>query len=124
MTKRGFSLATALFAGLAATTAGGPARAGSTATRCDETGCVHIHCNSTGDRCYRYEGGYGTHRATARCYDCESDEYHAAGGDDRYPNLLCDADGDRCYPSRHRHWDYREDYRRLGFHWDDEGSPE
>src|SRR2546423_1824087 len=35
---------------------GTPAAAGNTATRCGAYGCTAIHCNYTGDRCYRIDG--------------------------------------------------------------------
>jgi hypothetical protein len=120
----GFRPATLLLAGFAVFAAGGTAQAGSTATRCDDKGCVHIHCNSTGDRCYRYVGDYESRHSADRCYDCENDESYSPRDEDAPPNLLCDSDGDRCYPSWRRRWNYREYYRRLGYHWGDEGSPE
>jgi hypothetical protein len=35
-------------------------------------------------------------------------------------HLVCDGDGDRCYPSNTRRWDFRAYYRRLGYRWNDE----
>jgi hypothetical protein len=99
-----------LVVGFAAVVATGSANAGSTATRCDARGCVHVHCNATGDRCYRYSDAGG------------------AWPESRYSTLVarphsravCDPDGDRCYPSQGHRWNFREYYRRLGYRWSDE----
>jgi len=32
-------------------------------------------------------------------------------------HFVCDRDGDRCYSSYAPFWDYREYYRRHGYHW-------
>ncbi|MGH6877317.1 MAG: hypothetical protein ACREHV_08060 [Rhizomicrobium sp.] len=101
---------------LTSLSAGGPAHSGSTATRCEAQACIHVHCNSTGDRCYRYEDT----DADRRCVHCGKDDDHLAAGPD-HGRLVCDSDGDRCYRSASSHWNYREYYRRQGYHWDDEG---
>lgn len=100
--------------------AGRSAFAGSTATRCEARGCVHIHCNSTGDRCYRYEG-YADRAGHSDCKACRDE-----GPDGGYrvraepgAHLLCDSDGDRCYTSYARRWNYRDYYRHRGYRWDD-----
>ncbi|MGH6887609.1 MAG: hypothetical protein ACREHF_00150 [Rhizomicrobium sp.] len=96
----------------------GGASAGSTATRCDAHGCAHIHCNSTGDRCYRYDeySARDGHRDCAGCEDGHEHGYSGRGGSAAH--RLCDSDGDRCYSSDERHWSYREYYRRRGYRWD------
>ena len=103
-------LCTFLLIGFAALGAAGPARAGSTATRCDAHGCVHVHCNATGDRCYRYADGAGL---------SPSGEHYSRRGGAGHSHLVCDDDGDRCYPSHGRRWDFRAYYRGLGYHWGD-----
>ncbi|HEX3664240.1 MAG TPA: hypothetical protein VHU23_03285 [Rhizomicrobium sp.] len=88
----------------------GRANAGSTATRCDAQGCVHIHCNATGDRCYRYSdapSALGEH-------------YPRRSVGAREPHRVCDNNGDRCYSSQGRRWDFRQYYRELGYRWDAE----
>ncbi|HEX4158862.1 MAG TPA: hypothetical protein VHY79_10330 [Rhizomicrobium sp.] len=100
-----------LLTGLAALGTARSAVAGSTAMRCNAHGCVHIHCNSTGDRCYRYSDGYGAPPILDR---------YSGRGPAGYLHLVCDSDGDRCYPSGRRHWDFRDYYRRLGYRWNDE----
>ncbi len=91
-----------------------PASAGDIATRCGAYGCEAIHCNDTGDRCYRVSGygGYGE----GRYY---RSGYRAYGGDGDYEGLhtVCDSDGDRCYRSDEPYWNYREYYRRHGYRW-------
>jgi hypothetical protein len=101
-----------LLIGFAALTSACPAEAGSTATRCNAQGCVHIHCNSTGDRCFRYADGH-------RVAPFEDRNFRYGGAPDPSP-LTCDSDGDRCYPSLGARWNFREYYRRLGYRWNDE----
>ncbi|HEY6578724.1 MAG TPA: hypothetical protein VIY09_05340 [Rhizomicrobium sp.] len=101
--------------------AGRPAHAGSTATRCDAQGCIHIHCNSTGDRCYRYEDPRPAPDAERGCADCSADEGRLAAAVPGHGRSLCDSNGDRCYYSASARWDYREYYRRQGYHWDTQG---
>jgi hypothetical protein len=36
-----------------------------------------------------------------------------------HSGYACDPDGDRCYRSLSPYWDYREYYRRHGYHWID-----
>jgi hypothetical protein len=102
---------------LAALITGGPARAGTTATRCNADGCAYLHCNSTGDRCYRFEDEYHAPWSAAG----RSRSYGPAGGPERGSGrLVCDPDGDRCFRSPDSRWDFREYYRRLGYRWNDE----
>jgi hypothetical protein len=89
----------------AAATIATAASAGSVATRCGADGCQAIHCNHTGDRCRRIDAAY-------------------YGDDDRYGydgyrtrHEVCDSDGDRCYATYDRYWNYREYYRRHGYRW-------
>lgn len=89
------------------------ALAGSTATRCDAHGCTHIHCNATGDRCYRYDDPDGR-SGRSGCAGC-GETFARVGQTSR---RLCDSDGDRCYVSQGRQWDYREYYRRHGYRWE------
>ena len=72
----------------------GPARAGSTATRCDVHGCAHIHCSSTGDRCYRYADGPLVGR----------DHYLPQNTGSGSSHRVCDTDRDRCYLSPGQVW--------------------
>ncbi|MDE2181452.1 MAG: hypothetical protein KGJ78_00370 [Alphaproteobacteria bacterium] len=78
-----------------------------------------LYCDNDGDHCYRVErydrGGY---------YDSDySDRNHYRFyqdfDNDRGTYRVCDSDGDRCYLSREPYWNYREYYRRHGYHWDD-----
>jgi hypothetical protein len=48
-----------------------------------------------------------------RYRDEDQDDYRPA-----YRHYVCDSDGDRCYRTNRDYWDYREYYRRLGYHWD------
>ncbi|HTT83773.1 MAG TPA: hypothetical protein VMF67_09860 [Rhizomicrobium sp.] len=100
-----------LFVLFAVKLSSGVACAGSTATRCDARGCIHVHCNATGDRCYRYSDNDNVRLS----------KDHYLRGASGYSHRVCDSDGDRCYASRGRHWDFREYYRRLGYRWNDEG---
>jgi hypothetical protein len=86
-----------------------PARAGSTAMRCDADGCAFIHCNATGDRCYHYGVGHGLPpgQGIRPLQTGRGGQWHR----------ICDSDGDRCYFAHGRSWDFREYYRRLGYHW-------
>jgi hypothetical protein len=88
-----------------------PACAGLTATRCDTHGCVHIHCNITGDRCYRYADGGSVSRF--------KDHFFWRSGASGHLRRLCDSDGDRCYPSDGPRWSFRDYYRLLGYRWGD-----
>jgi hypothetical protein len=97
----------------------GGATAGSTATRCDSHGCVHIHCNANGDHCYRYDD-YDPRAGRRDCAGCgEGDQalgHRFRAGENSH--RVCDSDGDRCYASRATHWNYRVFYRRHGYRWD------
>jgi hypothetical protein len=86
-----------------------PAEAGNVATRCGYDGCEAIHCNYTGDRCHHVDGDYD--RVGYR------DDYGYG-----YGRLVCDSDGDRCYRSSEPYWNYREYYRRHGYHWNGHGE--
>ena len=103
-------LAAFLLIGLAAVETADPAHAGSTATRYDARGCVHIHCSATGDRCYRYADGLPSFR------DIYLRRKDVVGN----LHMVCDGDGDRCYPAHGRIWDFRAYYRWLGYRWNDE----
>ncbi|MDR3526431.1 MAG: hypothetical protein P4L57_04060 [Rhizomicrobium sp.] len=60
------------------------------------------------DRDYdnRYDRGYE-----------DRDGYRDSDWSGRGLRYVCDSDGDRCYASESRYWDYREYYRRHGYHW-------
>ena len=126
----GLVFGASLLAGLAGAT---PAEAGNIATRCTSYGCEQIHCNDTGDRCY-HVGGYYRSGYYRSAYYSTGDRYgnryrqigyrYGDDGDYGYDrgyggHLICDSDGDRCYRSDERHWNYREYYRRHGYHWAD-----
>jgi hypothetical protein len=86
-----------------------PAVAGDDGAYCDDSGyhCYRVRRDDDSDYYRRdgyYDGGYG--RDYGRDYD----------GDRHY---VCDSDGDRCYSSRGRYWNFHEYYRRHGYHWDD-----
>jgi hypothetical protein len=54
-------------------------------------------------------------------YRYEEDGYDWRYRDDDYSRgdyRVCDSDGDRCYRSGEPFWDYREYYRRHGYHWE------
>lgn len=66
----------------------------------------------------RYGYGYDYPRYAQPEY---GERYHDGDRDDYRPvyrHYVCDSDGDRCYRSARGYWDYREYYRRLGYHWD------
>lgn len=87
------------------------------ATRCGAYGCQAIRCNYTGDRCYRIDGSaYGGGYYRSR-YDRDYDDYDRDYADGYGGHLVCDSDGDRCYRSHEPWWNYREYYRRHGYHW-------
>src|SRR3569832_1934846 len=85
-----------------------PARA-DTAERCGWDGCAYIHCNWTGDRCYRideygrYRGYYG--EGYGEGYGDEPYRYHRSrysyrgryGEDDRYDRGYDNDDRDQRY---------------------------
>jgi hypothetical protein len=60
-------------------------------------------------------------------YDFHPRYYHSGrydenGYDGRYYHghhkfIVCDSDGDRCYRSSRRHWNYRKYYRHHGYRW-------
>lgn len=84
-----------------------PSSAGATnvAERCDWRGCAYIHCNYTGDRCYRvdrYRHGYG--------YRHRHRHGHHRYGDHHY-------DGDDCDRGHSGYWRERA-YRRYGDRYD------
>ena len=81
--------------------------------------CAPSHCDS--DRCYRnerrYDSSYNSRYDYHRRYDGNRDWYRDGEWSGRRPHYVCDSDGDRCYPSEYRYWDYHEYYRRHGYHW-------
>jgi hypothetical protein len=89
-----------------------PARA-DTAERCGWEGCSQIHCNWTGDRCFRIDeygrnrGYYGYGPGYDRYVIERENYYRRYDDDDRY------GDYDRGYDD-----DYR--YRRHGYRWHDD----
>jgi hypothetical protein len=89
------SIATvAAFAGgaLGLATSGASSAHADTAERCDAYSCAYIHCNWTGDRCYRVD----------------EDRYRPA---DRY--------NDRHYGYRGYYDGYRRSYSNYGYDWRD-----
>jgi hypothetical protein len=62
----------------------------------------------------RYDGDDG--RYDGRYYE---GGYYRDGDWRHELHLVCDSDGDRCYRTHDRWWNYREYYRRHGYHWDD-----
>lgn len=110
-----------------------PAQADNLAVRCGGYGCDAIHCNYTGDRCFRVDGYRGDYYRSD--YSGEGDydrsDYdrgyygpryrpYSYAGYGYYGRLVCDSDGDRCYRSDSPFWNYREYYRRHGYHWTNE----
>jgi hypothetical protein len=101
------ALALTCVAGVIGTTA--PAAAGNLRLACD---CDRGYYGSDYD--YRYPaydydrtyGDYGYYPSRYADYD-------------RYRHYVCDPDGDRCYRSGSYYWNYREYYRRHGYHWND-----
>jgi len=100
-----------------------PAAADNVATRCSSYGCEAIRCNYTGDRCYRIDG----FRRDAYESSWYGEDYGRSYYDEPYyerigygGRLVCDSDGDRCYRSDSPFWNYREYYRRHGYHWTNE----
>ncbi|HSM96611.1 MAG TPA: hypothetical protein VLT91_11235 [Rhizomicrobium sp.] len=63
------------------------------------------------DGSYFGDSSYRDHR-----YD-DANYYDGYRDRDRYGGYVCDPDGDRCYRSHRRYWDYHEYYRRNGYHW-------
>jgi hypothetical protein len=57
---------------------------------------------------------YGAYRRDADRYDPHrrDGEVFGHGG-----YIVCDSDGDRCYHASEPFWNYREYYRRHGYHW-------
>jgi len=113
---------TATILGLGASLMSATPAAADVAVRCGAYGCDEIHCNYTGDRCYRLGNSTGyAYRARysygdGRYYRSGYRDYDRADYDD-YGHYVCDSDGDRCYRSPSPYWNYREYYRRHGYHW-------
>ena len=82
-----------------------PVRA-DTALRCDAWDCAYIHCNWTGDRCFRVN--------TPPCC-VNGPSFGAYIGVGYGPYLACDPWGDRCYRGFRPFWDYHEYYRHHGY---------
>ena len=100
------------------------ASAGGGDDRCYSRYCASVYCDHDDDRCYRPE----SRDYDRRDYDRDEGRYEVRRdrdgyrdsnwrGDYRRMHYACDSDGDRCYPSTSRYWDYREYYRRHGYHW-------
>lgn len=83
-----------------------PARAGDRDYYCDESGyrCIRVQNSDAWRRDDHWWSRYD--RDERRDYD-------------RDRHVVCDPDGDRCYESRGWSWNYREYYRRHGYHWND-----
>lgn len=69
----------------------------------------------------RYDGRYGDDHYAGRHDDGRSDDGRYRDRDGYYgrTRYVCDPDGDRCYSSTSRTWNYREYYRRHGYRWND-----
>jgi hypothetical protein len=67
--------------------------------------CYNRNCDGD-DPCYR-----SNDRDDDR-YGYDRDRYRT-----RYRHTVCDSDGDRCYQTYDRYWNYREYYRRHGYRW-------
>jgi len=128
-TVLGVGALSVLLAGFFCIAASGEAQAG--------YGCGSGYCHSG----YGYDGGYHGDGSYGDGYygdgyygrgRYDRDGYYGGGyygggyyrdgyyGDgDGYRHLVCDSDGDRCYRSYRDCWDYREYYRRHGYHWED-----
>lgn len=112
--------------------------AAQTAIRCDGDGCAVIRCHNDGNACVRsdrgdFDGDWGAPAYLRAGWGEEGDgwnrpdRWHGWRGDGAWrdasaydrPGLrrVCDPDGDRCYFSRARWWNYREYYRVHGYHW-------
>lgn len=95
--------------------AAAPAQA-DVARRCGPDGCAYIHCNRTGDRCFRTLDIYGAYDGC-----CEPNTGYYAGDPYYGRFLVCDSGGDRCYGSERPWWNFREYYGRLGYVWFGDG---
>jgi hypothetical protein len=94
-----------------------PARAGD-----DEYS--RVYCDDSGYHCYRVQRNYEDDHYRNRDYRGDAPYYDNSGYDDDYYgdrgwHYVCDSDGDRCYSSTGPYWNFREYYRRHGYHWDD-----
>ena len=78
-----------------------------------------IYCDDSGYRCYR------ARRDDDDSYWNRDDWRGDRDGDYRDRDWdwgrheVCDSDGDRCYSTSGRYWNYREYYRRHGYRWND-----
>lgn len=75
-----------------------------------------VRCDRDGDRCYRVQRDDDDYRSTRWRRERYDDGYSYSYSD---YHTVCDSDGDRCYRSRGSYWNYREYYRRHGYHWED-----
>ena len=85
-----------------------PARA-DVAQRCDRDGCSYIHCNRTGDRCYRVDDHGRVHGRYDEYYGGRDgyDDRDAYDRDDYDRDDFGDDDRDR--DDRHHHHDRDDD---------------
>ncbi len=74
------------------------------------------HCDVSGYRCIRVQNSDDWRRGDHWWSRYDRDDRRDY---QRVHHLVCDPDGDRCYESRGWHWNYREYYRRHGYHWND-----
>lgn len=109
MTKS-MGLFSAMLAVAAILTTAVSAQAAHVATRCTEYGCVHISCNSTGDRCYRF---YDSERRSYLERSGYERSYEPYWRNRRYEGEAynrwhydCDHDSDACYVRRDRYGDW------------------
>jgi hypothetical protein len=91
------------------------------AVRCAAHLCVYVRCNETGNRCHRISRAEGSAYVGREHFD---PSYSRGGRFDRnrgvgrnYQHTACDEDGERCYRSSEREWNYRDYYRGLGYRW-------
>jgi hypothetical protein len=93
-------------AAIALATGGAPAEARDTARRCDWNGCNYIHCNATGDRCFRVDEDRDGNRIYRGYYgygDDEGDRYSGGRRQDRYSDGSDRRSGSRYYRPRHKY---------------------
>ena len=67
------------------------------------------------DAPYVYRSGYYGRRDFGHGYRYRHSHYGRRYG--YADGIVCDSDGDRCYGSSAPYWNYREYYRRHGYHW-------
>lgn len=83
------------------------------AARADDRG---YYCDDGGYRCIRVQNS-DDWRSEDHWWSRYDRDDRRDYGRDRH--VVCDPDGDRCYESRGWRWNYREYYRRHGYHWND-----